>query len=84
MIKALDNRVIVKPDDIKTELMPGVVIPETAQEVPLRGEVVNIGEKVTEIKVGDYAIYGKYSGTDVEDNGVTYRVLEKRDITAYK
>ena len=84
MIKALDNRVIIKPDEIKTELIPGFAIPETAQEVPCRGEVIDIGETVTKIQVGDHAIYGKYSGTDVEDEGIVYRVLEKRDILSFK
>jgi len=84
MIKALDDRIIVKPDAIKTEIAPGISLPETAQEIPYRGKVLSKGEKVTEIEVGYYVIYSKYSGTDVEDNGVVYRVLEKKDVTAYK
>jgi chaperonin GroES len=83
MIKALDNRVIVLPDKRKTEIMPGIKLPETAQKQPHRGIVVAIGATVEEIKVDDYALYGEYSGTDVEFEGVVYRVLEKRDITCY-
>ena len=83
MVKALDNRIIVKPDERKSELMPGVVLPETAQEQPYRGTVIDTGESVTRIKIGDYAFYGQHSGTDLEFEGVNYRVLEKRDITCF-
>jgi len=84
MLKPLDSKLIVRPDAIKTELIPGISLPETAQEVPYRGIVISKGKNVDEIEVGDYAIYSKYSGTDVEDEGVIYRVLEKKDVTAYK
>lgn len=83
MINVLDNRVIVLPDARKTELLPGIKLPETAQEQPYRGVVIAVGETVTRIKKGDYALYGRYSGTDVEHEGVVYRVLEKKDITAF-
>ena len=91
-LKPLGDRVIVKPAEAEEQTKSGLVIPDSAQEKPQRGEVIAVGEGrwdedgerriPVDVKAGDTVIYGKYGGTDVKIEGVEYKILESRDIYA--
>lgn len=80
---------IVKRKDEETTSPGGIVIPDTAKEKPMQGEVVAVGHgKVFEngetrpldVKVGDVVLFGKYSGTEVKVSDAELLVLREEDI----
>jgi len=87
-ITPLGDRVIVKP--IEREVMKsGIIIPDTAKEKPVEGEVVAVGPGKTDdggkrqpmdVKKGDKILYGKYSGTEVKINDKNYLIMHQDDI----
>lgn len=87
-IKPLGDRVIVKPLEPKEVKKGGIIIPETAKEKPMEGEIVAAGKgrmeegKLVpmEVKVGDKVLYGKYSGTEVKINDEEYLIMKEEDI----
>jgi len=90
-MKPLGDRVIVKPAAAEEKTKGGIILPDTAKEKPVIGEVVAIGPgKVTddgkkvlpEVKVGDKVLYGKYSGTEVTVEGEEYLIMREADIFA--
>ena len=89
-IKPLADRVIVKPMEKET-MKGGIIIPDTAKEKPMQGTIVAVGpgqvsdkgERVApEVKKGDTVLYGKYSGTEVNVDGVDYLILRESDVLA--
>jgi len=82
--KPLHDRVIVKPAEKTDKTAGGIIIPDTAQEKPQRGEIIAVGGgKVDEpltVKVGDTVLFGKYSGTEIELEGEKYLLLKESDI----
>lgn len=73
-IRPLADRVIVQPAAAETMTKGGIIIPDTAKEKPQKGTIVAAGpgkkdEPVT-VKVGDSVLYGKYSGTEINIDGV--------------
>jgi chaperonin GroES len=90
-IKPLADRVVIKPSPAEEKSRGGIILPDTAKEKPVVGEVVAIGPgKVTEdgtkvlpeVKVGDKVLYGKYSGTEVTIEGDEYLIMREADIFA--
>ena len=90
-IKPLGDRVLIKPAEAKEVSKGGIILPDTAQEKPQEGEIVAIGagtlsdsgERVAlEVKVGDKVLYGKYSGTEITYNDVSYMIMKESDILA--
>jgi len=90
-IKPLADRVVIKPSPAEEKTKGGIILPDTAKEKPVVGEVVAIGPgKVTddgkkvlpEVKVGDKVLYGKYSGTEVTIEGDEYLIMREADIFA--
>jgi chaperonin GroES len=90
-IKPLADRVVIKPSPAEEKSRGGIILPDTAKEKPVVGEVVAIGPgKVTddgktvnpEVKVGDKVLYGKYSGTEVTIEGEEYLIMREADIFA--
>ncbi len=90
-VEPLDDRVVVKPLEAEEKTAGGIVLPDTAQEKPQRGEVIAIGpgrlldsgERATlDVAVGDVILYGKYSGTDVKIAGEDRLILRESDILA--
>jgi len=88
-IRPLHDRVILKRMEEETTSAGGIVIPDTAAEKPMRGEVMAIGngkrldsgEVVPlDVKVGDTVLFGKYSGTEVKVNGQDLLVMREEDI----
>jgi chaperonin GroES len=85
-IKPLADRILVKAAEAETTTSSGIIIPDTAKEKPQRGTVIAAGpgkkdEPVT-VKVGDTVLYGKYSGTEIQLEGVEYLIMRESDIYA--
>jgi len=87
-IKPLGDRVIVKPIERET-MRGGIIIPDTAKEKPMEGEVLAVGpgklsdkgERSTmEVKKGDRVLYGKYSGTEIKLDDETYLIIHQDEI----
>ncbi len=90
-MKPLADRVIIKPAAAEEKTKGGIILPDTAKEKPVIGEVVAVGPgKVSEdgkkipceVKVGDKVLYGKYSGTEVTVEGEEYLIMREADIFA--
>jgi len=90
-MKPLADRVVVKPVEEMEIKKGGIIIPDTAKEKPMQGEVVEVGTgRITddgkkidlEVKKGDRVLYGKYSGTEVSLDGEEYLIMRESDIFA--
>lgn len=85
-IRPLADRVLIEPAAAETTTASGIIIPDNAQEKPQRGTVVAVGpgkkDEPTTVKVGDTVLYGKYSGTDLNLDGVDYMIMREVDILA--
>jgi chaperonin GroES len=90
-IRPLHDRVVVKRMEEERTTAGGIVIPDSAAEKPIRGEVVAVGNgKITEsgevraldVKVGDQVLFGKYSGTEVKLDGEELLIMREDDIMA--
>ncbi|MFT4516666.1 MAG: chaperonin GroES [Gammaproteobacteria bacterium] len=90
-IRPLHDRVIIRRMEEEKTSPGGIVIPDSATEKPIKGEVVAIGKgKILEngdvrpldVKVGDIILFGKYSGTEVSVDGEELLVMREDDITA--
>ena len=85
-IKPLADRVLVKPAAAEEKTASGIIIPDSAKEKPLRGEVLAIGngtkDEAMGVKVGDNVLYGKYAGTELELDGEKYLIMRQSDILA--
>jgi chaperonin GroES len=90
-LKPLADRVVVKPSEAEERTKGGIIVPDTAKEKPVWGEVIAVGPgKVSddgkqipmEVKVGDRVLYGKYSGTEVTIDGEELLIMRESDIFA--
>ena len=90
-IKPLADRVVVKPTPAEEKTKGGIILPDTAKEKPVQGEVVAVGpgrisddgKKIPmEVKKGDQVLYGKYSGTEVTIDGEEYLIMRESDLFA--
>ena len=85
-IKPLADRVLVVPAPAEEKTIGGIIIPDTAKEKPLKGEVVAVGNGTKDeemiVKVGDTVLYGKYAGTELELDGKKYLIMRQSDILA--
>jgi chaperonin GroES len=78
--------VLVVPAPAEERTIGGIIIPDTAKEKPLKGEVVAVGNGTKDedmvVKVGDTVLYGKYAGTELELDGTKYLIMRQSDILA--
>ena len=85
-IKPLADRVLIMPAPAEEKTIGGIIIPDTAKEKPLLGEVVAVGNGTKDeemiLKVGDTVLYGKYSGTELELEGKKYLIMRQSDVLA--
>ncbi|MCD6320254.1 MAG: co-chaperone GroES [Candidatus Desulfofervidaceae bacterium] len=88
-IRPLHDRVLVKRIEEETKTKGGIIIPDTAKEKPIKGEVIAIGEgrvldngqKVpVSVKVGDKIIFSKYAGTEIKIEGEEHLIMREDDI----
>ncbi|AHE99413.1 co-chaperone GroES [Thioalkalivibrio paradoxus] len=90
-LRPLHDRVIVKRMEEERTSPGGIVIPDSAAEKPIRGEVVAVGKgkilengevRALDVKAGDKVLFGKYSGTEVKVGGEDVLVMREDDIMA--
>ncbi len=90
-IRPLHDRVIVRRMEEERTSAGGIVIPDTATEKPVRGEVLAVGNgkildsgevRGLDVKAGDKVLFGKYSGTEVKVDGEELLVMREDDIMA--
>ena len=84
-IQPLADRVLIKPAAAE-EKIGGIIIPDTAKEKPLKGEVLAVGKgtkgEEMVLQVNDTVLYGKYSGTELELDGEKYLIMRQSDVLA--
>ena len=84
-IRPLADRVLVLPAPAE-EKVGGIIIPDTAKEKPLHGQIVATGNGTKDeeiiLKEGDEVLYGKYSGTELEYEGTKYIMMRQSDVLA--
>jgi chaperonin GroES len=87
--RPLHDRVVLTKIDADEKTTGGIIIPDTAKEKPQEGRVVAVGPggrdengKLTpiDIKVGDRALFGKWSGTEVKIDGIEYLIMKESDV----
>ena len=85
-IQPLGDRVLILPAPAEEKTVGGIIIPDTAKEKPLQGEIVAAGKGTKDeemvLKVGDRVLYGKYAGTELEYEGTKYLIMRQSDVLA--
>ena len=90
-LKPLDDRVVVQVLDAEVKTAGGILLPDNAQQKPQQGKIISTGPgKLLEsgaraalsVKVGDTVLFAKYGGSDVEVNGVEYKIMRESDLLA--
>ena len=85
-IKPLADRVLIKPAAAEEKTIGGIIIPDSAKEKPLKGEVLAMGNGTKDeemiLKAGDVVLYGKYAGTELELEGEKYLIMRQSDVLA--
>ena len=87
--RPLHDRVVVRRIEENTKTAGGIIIPDTAKEKPMQGEVVSAGPGARddagrlvalEVKKGDKVLFGKWSGTEVKIDGTELLIMKESDI----
>ena len=87
--RPLHDRVVVKRVEEETKTRGGIIIPDTAKEKPMQGEVIAVGPgarnekgelQALDVKVGDRILFGKWSGTEVKIDGQDLLIMKESDI----
>ena len=85
-IRPLADRVLVRPASQEEKTVSGIIIPDSAKEKPLRGEVIAVGTGTKDeemvLKAGDIVLYGKYAGTEIEHEGEKFLIMRQSDVLA--
>ena len=90
-IRPLQDRVIIKRMEEEKTSEGGIIIPDSATEKPIKGEVVAVGNGLVldngeirplDLKVGDKVLFGKYNGTEVKLDGEELLVMKEDDVMA--
>ncbi len=88
-VRPLHDRVLVRRLKPEEKTKGGIIIPDTAKEKPIEGEIVAVGSgrvqkdgsvRALEVKAGDRILFGKYSGTEVKIEGEEHLILREDDI----
>ncbi len=88
-IRPLQDRIIVKRIEEEEKTKGGIIIPDSAKEKPMEGEVISVGsgkvldngtKQVPEVKAGDRVLFGKYSGTEVKIDDIEHLIMREDDI----
>ncbi len=88
-IRPLADRLVVKRLEQEQKTKGGIIIPDTAKEKPIEGQVVAVGSgkvlksgkvRPLDVKAGDRVLFGKYSGTEVKLDGEEYLIMKEDDI----
>ena len=88
-IRPLQDRIIVKRVEEEAKTKGGIIIPDSAKEKPMEGEVIAVGtgkilengkKQLLEVKKGDRVLFSKYAGTDIKIDGVEHLIMKEDDI----
>lgn len=88
-IRPLQDRIIVKRIEEEETTKGGIIIPDSAKEKPMEGEVIAVGtgkilengkKQLLEVKKGDKVLFSKYAGTDIKIDGVEHLIMKEDDI----
>ena len=89
--RPLHDRVLVRRVEAEEKTAGGIIIPDTAKEKPMEGEVVSVGPgargddgkiQPLDVKTGDRVLFGKWSGTEVKIDGDEFVILREDDVLA--
>jgi len=87
--RPLHDRVVVRRVEEDQKTAGGIIIPDTAKEKPMQGEIVAVGQGARnekgeivplDVKVGDRVLFGKWSGTEVKIDGKELLIMKESDI----
>ena len=81
-IKPLSDNVVIKMTEAEETTVSGIILTGAAKEKPQVAEVVAVGPKAEEVKVGDKVLTNSYAGKEVKMDGETFTVLKEEDIIA--
>ena len=85
-IQPLADRVLIRPVAAEEKTIGGIIIPDSAKEKPLRGEVIALGngtkDEAMVLNAGDQVLYGKYAGTELEYEGEKFLIMRQSDVLA--
>jgi len=90
-LKPLNDRIVVKRIEEEQKTAGGIIIPDSAKEKPIQGEVKAVGSgklledgsrRPLDVKAGDYVLFGKYSGTDIKVEGEELLIMREDDVLA--
>ena len=88
-LRPLQDRIIVKRVEEEAKTKGGIIIPDSAKEKPMEGEVTAVGtgkilgkgkKQPLEVKKGDRVLFSKYAGTDIKIDGVEHLIMKEDDI----
>jgi chaperonin GroES len=88
-LRPLNDRILVKRVDEEETTKGGIIIPDTAKDIPQQGKVIAVGDgKLVDngtrvqapVKPGDHILFGKYSGTEIKLDGEEYLIMRDDDI----
>ena len=89
--RPLHDRVLLKRVEEKEEAKGGIIIPDTAQEKPMEGEVISVGpgkimadgkRSPMDVKAGDRVLFGKYAGAEIKIDDKEYIIMREEEILA--
>ena len=87
--KPLHDRILVRRIDAEEKTSGGIIIPDTAQEKPMEGEVIAVGDGAwgddgkriaLDVQAGDHILFGKWSGTEVKIDGEELIIMKESDV----
>lgn len=90
-LRPLDDNIVIKPAPAEEKTAGGIVLPDAAQEKPLKGTVVAVGPGRTLksgkrlepcVKPGDTVIFGRYAGNDIKIDGVEHKIMREAELLA--
>ncbi len=90
-VRPLQDRVVIKPLTAETKTASGIIIPDNAQEKPVEGQGICVGNGRVlkdgsvikpDVKVGDRVLYSKYAGNEIKIDGVDHLIMREEDILA--
>lgn len=88
-LRPLQDRLVVRRLDGETTTKGGIIIPDSAKERPLEAEVISVGAGkrledgsvvACDVKAGDRILFGKYSGTEIQVEGVEHLILREEEV----
>ncbi len=90
-VRPLHDRVLLKRIEQKEVVKGGIIIPDTAKEKPMEGEVISVGpgkmmddgkRSPLDVKAGDRVLFGKYAGTEIKIDDEEYVIMREEEILA--